>query len=225
MLNITLGFSSDHRTDLMVLEHSIRSRTSIPIDFRYAPLHESVLARPREPNQTTPFAFTRFLTPFMCKDAEFSLFMDPDMLCLCDIKELYDLIDPQYAVQVVKHDYTPSSNIKYVGGIMAQQLPYARKNWSSLIIFNHKLCEDIYTFDAVTSLSGLALNTFANVPDELIGELPKPYNYLVGEPNQENPAKIVHFTNGTPMVAGFEQCEYATEWTQEFDNALKHNHY
>jgi hypothetical protein len=150
--------------------------------------------------------------------------MDPDMLCLCDIRQLQDLFDPTYAVQVVQHQYTPRKEYKHVGGVEHEQHVYARKNWSSLIIFNNERCRDIYTKQVIDTTPGLTLNTFGNVPDELIGSIPKPFNYLVGEDNQEGPARIVHFTNGTPTGDGPQDCEFATEWNDELHEALHFNY-
>jgi lipopolysaccharide biosynthesis glycosyltransferase len=185
-------------------------------------MHETYMDTPYEPHQTTPFAFTRFLTPSYWGKTGFSVFMDPDMLCLCDIKQLYDLFDPQYAVQVVKHKYTPRAASKYVGGIEKEQTAYDRKNWSSLIIFNNRMCNEIYTRESLHSHSGLTLNTFRNIPDSMIGSIPKEFNYLVGEDNQIGPAKIVHFTNGSPLAPNMADCEYSTEWNNELTQALQY---
>lgn len=217
-VDITVGYSPFHHAEAMVLEHSIRRRSSVPIDIRHAPIHEDVLQFPREPHQTTPFAFTRFLTPRNWGGKGFSVFMDPDMLCLCDFREIQELFDSKYVVQVVKHDYVPRSTEKYVGIQLQKQYSYERKNWSSFIIFNNQLCQELYTKDVLASTPGLALNTFRNIPDELIGSIPKQFNFLVDEDNQEGPPKILHYTNGTPNVATVPD-EYAKVWNEELDNA------
>jgi len=215
MLNIHVGYSDGHIMDLAVLEHSIRRRSSIPIDIKYVPEHEIVLNRQRDFHQTTPFSFSRFLVPALWGYKGFSVFMDPDMLCLCDVKELYDAFDPQYAVQVVKHDYVPRTSTKYIGSDIKPQYPYARKNWSSLIIFNNEKCKDIYPFDVVNSAPGLALHAFANIDPSLVGELPKEFNVLVNEDNQAEEAKIAHFTNGMPYIDGYKEGKYADLWLKE----------
>lgn len=219
-LQVSIGYDSKARHDYTVLEHSIRSRSSVGVDVRKVPEHHTILSRPREITQTTAFSHTRFLTPYMWDFKGVSLFIDPDMLCLCDIKELFDLYDPQYAIQVVKHDYIPQYNTKFVGVLPQAQYAYLRKNWASLIIFNNEKCKEIYTRDIVDNTAGIMLHQFSNIDDSLIGSLPKEYNYIVGETNQAPTAKIVHFSNGMPYVPLFSNCEYAQEWFNEFNIAI-----
>lgn len=223
-IQISIGYDSKAGHDYSVLEHSIRRRCSVGVDVRRVPEHDTVLKRPWEITQTTPFSFTRFLTPYLWDFKGVSIFMDPDMLCLCDIKELIDLYDPQYAVQVVKHDYVPHLNTKYVGIQPKAQYAYNRKNWASLIIFNNEKCKEIYTKEIVESVSGIMLHQFSNVDDNLVGALPKQYNYIVGEDNQASTGKIIHFSNGMPYVPYFSTCEYATEWFNELDRSLLSKH-
>ncbi len=60
-----------------------------------------------------------------------------DMQLFGDLAELAGLFDPRYAVQVVKHAYTPKSSRKYIGTeLEADNRPYGRKNWSSVILWN-----------------------------------------------------------------------------------------
>ena len=53
------------------------------------------------------------------------------MVCLEDIKELWDLRDNKFALQVVKHEYKTKMTKKYFGN---KNENYPRKNWSSVIL-------------------------------------------------------------------------------------------
>lgn len=222
-LQISIGNNKQSVYDFKVLEYSIRQRASISVDIRPVPDHSALLTRSWEITQTTPFSFTRFLTPYMWEYKGISMYMDPDMLCLCDIKELADMYDPQYAIQVVKHNYIPYSHTKYVGQQQQTQYAYQRKNWSSLIIFNNERCKQIYTPETIETLSGIMLHQFTNVEDNMIGSIPKEYNYIVGEPNQAETGKIIHFSNGMPYVPYYSTCEYATNWFEEFGRTIASN--
>jgi hypothetical protein len=55
------------------------------------------------------------------------------MLLRTDLYEIFSVIDtqPDKAVYVVKHDYTPSETTKYLNTV---QYAYPRKNWSSTVL-------------------------------------------------------------------------------------------
>ena len=55
------------------------------------------------------------------------------MLFLDDPAKLFALADDQFAVMVVKHDHQPTETTKMDGQL---QTVYARKNWSSVILWN-----------------------------------------------------------------------------------------
>ena len=48
--------------------------------------------------------------------------------------------------------------------------------------------------------------------DNLIGELPKEWNHLVGEYEQNPDAKLVHYTNFGVWLNGYQNQEHAKEW-------------
>lgn len=171
---------------------------------------------------STEFAISRFLVPHLAKlafntlhhprNSGWALFMDADMLVRGNLTQLFDLADERYAVMVVKHDYNPPEGTKMDG---QQQLSYARKNWSSVMLFN---CEHpanaALTPELVNSVPGRDLHRFCWLDDAEIGELGPEWNYLVGHHTAEQVKhpSIVHFTLGIPTMAGYEQCEYSDEW-------------
>jgi lipopolysaccharide biosynthesis glycosyltransferase len=143
--------------------------------------------------------------------------MDCDMLCQADIAELWALREPTYwipgpAVKVVKRDYRPTETTKFLG---QKQEPYARKNWSSLMLFDCGKCHPALTPQYVESAPGLDLHQFKWLPDEKIGELPAEWNYLVG--HSTGPAKLIHYTTGGPWFPEYRNCEYAEAWRKEKD--------
>jgi hypothetical protein len=88
---------------------------------------------------------------------------------------------------------------------------YPRKNWSSLILWN---CEHpdnkVLDPDFVDDHTGSELHRFEWLKDEQIGELPEEWNVLVGENDQD--AKIAHYTLGIPEFEHYKDCAYSQEW-------------
>ena len=172
--------------------------------------------RERDPKQSTDFAFNRFLVPYLSGYTGWSLFMDCDMLVRTDIKYLFDEGRDRYAVHVVKHEYTPKPEDKFLG---QKQTIYARKNWSSVILFNNAACRQLDP-QSVNRWTGLELHQFKWLDDAQIGTLPKSYNHLVSEYAPDFSAAIAHFTRGTPCFPEYRDCEFATEWREELRDML-----
>ena len=215
MRRVFIGFDPDETVALYVLAHSIwrRSRISIePLILRHLDIE-----RPREPDQSTEFSFTRFLVPSLCDFRGTAVYMDCDMLCRCNIAELFDAADPAADVSVVKHDYTPKDSTKFLG---KTQTSYERKNWSSVMVFDNAKCRSL-TQDAVNTADAEWLRKMQWAKN--IGSLPAEFNHLVGEYDPNPNAKIVHFTRGTPCFAKYRNCEFSSEWYAERDMMLHHN--
>jgi hypothetical protein len=112
-------------------------------------------------------------------------------------------------VLVVQHQYRPVMGNKFLG---KEQTDYKRKNWSSVMLFNNEKCQGLSP-GYVNSIKGLDLHQFNWCSGTDIGVLPKSWNYLVGEDIGGNPnADIVHFTRGGPYFREYQDCEYASEW-------------
>lgn len=160
---------------------------------------------------STEFSFTRFLTPYLSGYEGQSIFLDCDMLLRCDIYEILEHCDFHNDVFVVKHDYEPSTKRKFLGNI---QHPYPKKNWSSVMVFNNFMypCKKL-TPETVSVQSGKYLHQFEWT--DRVGELPIEWNHLVGEYNDNDEAKIVHFTLGTPCFSEYAHQEYSEEWHNE----------
>lgn len=218
MLRIFIGYDPRESVAFHVLSHSLLRRSSVPLSV--SPLVrsqlKSVYTRPRGPTESTEFSMTRFLVPALSGYQGWSIFMDCDMLCRADIAGLAAEIErqPDKAVLVCKHDYTPRTERKFLGHL---QTKYTRKNWSSLMLFNNARCRSL-TSDYVNTASGLELHRFAWIDDASIGELSLDWNWLVGEYEYNPNARIVHFTIGGPYFAAYRDCDYAAEWFAERDS-------
>ena len=161
---------------------------------------------------STEFAISRFLVPYLAQTG-WALFTDCDVLARNGAAGLEEYADPKYAVLCVKHNYQPTDTAKMDGQVQSR---YHRKNWSSVCYWNcdHPANKRLLTLEYINSVPGRDLHAFNWLKDEEIGELPSEYNYLVGTSKCADP-KIVHFTEGTPHMVGYYDCEYADEWRAE----------
>jgi hypothetical protein len=216
-IKLFVGYDRKETVAAHVTAWSVVRRASIPVDVRLLMLSQMpALTRPRDPLQSTDFAFSRFLVPYESHYRGVSIFMDCDMLCRVDIARILDAMEPHHAVCVVKHDYSPKSDRKFLNHV---QTAYRRKNWSSVVVFNNALCP-MLTPEYVNRAPGLDLHQFKWLPDYLIGALDRSWNHLVGEYRHDPDAKIAHFTLGTPCFDEYRACEYADEWFAERDSML-----
>src|SRR5262245_45559696 len=117
MIRVFIGYDTRESVAFSVLAHSILTRASEPVSITPLMLSElrGVFTRERHALQSTEFAFTRFLVPYLCGYEGFSVFMDCDMLVLDDIAKLWAFQDERYAVRVVKHDHQPRETVKFLG--------------------------------------------------------------------------------------------------------------
>ncbi len=217
-IRLFVGYDREQALASGVFVHSALRRASAPVQVQYLMIEQlkAFYDRPRDPLQSTEFAFTRFLAPYLCGFEGWSIFADGDMICLGDLAELWALRDGHCAVQVVKrdsHEITPSGR-KFLD---RPQTAYPRKNWSSVMLFNNALCSRL-TPEYVASARGLDLHQFAWVrSDADIGALPAEWNHLVGVDAPTPSPKLVHYTLGMPFFKGLRECEFAAEWRAERD--------
>lgn len=215
MMKVFIGYDPRETIAFHVAAWSIVRRASQPVSITGLRLSQLPLTRPRE--GSTEFSFSRFLVPWLCRYEGAALFLDCDVLVLCDIAELFHLCAHSLkSVQVVQHDYQPRSATKFLNH---PQQVYARKNWSSVMLFDCSMCRQL-TPDYVNSASGLELHQFKWLEDRHIGSLPLIYNHLVGEYATNKNAKVVHFTNGGPWFPEYSDCEFADEWWAERESML-----
>jgi lipopolysaccharide biosynthesis glycosyltransferase len=214
-VKIYIGFDQRESVAYHTFVQSLIDHASIPLDI--TPLAVKTLKGYEEKHEdkSNDFVYSRFLTPFLNDFKGWAIFVDGDMICQTDIKELLDLRDNSKALQVVKHDYKTKANQKYLGNINQD---YPRKNWSSVILWNcahpkHKLL----TPDFIANESGKYLHRFSWLEDSEIGGLPKEWNWLATEYPNNDQANIIHYTLGTPCFKDYRDTEMSDIWLKKYD--------
>ena len=220
MIRVFIGYDPREAVAYSVLSHSILARASEPVSI--APLKLTQLRgmfhRERDSLQSTDFAFSRFLVPYLCGYQGWAIFMDCDMLMRDDIAALWACRDERYAVQVVKHQHVPQETTKFLGQV---QTAYPKKNWSSVMLMNTAKCRSLSP-DCVNHSTGLFLHRFEWLaPESSIGELPRRWNHLVGYDPPDADAALAHFTLGGPYFDGYADCEFAGEWRAALKEMLR----
>jgi hypothetical protein len=160
--------------------------------------------------QATEFANARFWVPLLAHSG-WVLFMDGDTVTLRNPGELKKVMDPRYAVMVVKHmPISFGGPVKMDGQV---QTIYPRKLWSSVMLYNcdHPANRRL-NLQMLNSWPGRDLHAFKWLADDEIGELSPEWNWLVGlQPKPLDPA-IVHYTLGTPDMPGLGDSMHADIW-------------
>lgn len=238
--SIFIGFDRRHAVAHAVCRHSVERRLTRPVPVRGVVLDDlremGLYRRPTETREhdqlwdvisdapmSTEFAISRFLTPHLA-GVGVAVFMDCDILARVNLGKLFAEFDPQYAVMCVKHQHTPVETLKMDG---QAQTVYPRKNWSSVMVFN---CDHpanaALTVNLINGVPGRDLHGFCWLKDEHIGELSPRWNYLVGHTklyqahDADSPA-LVHWTDGYPLLKGYEKAEYAQEFHAELTSWAK----
>lgn len=228
MINVAVGYDPRETIAYHVLEQSIINRTTAPVAI--IPLAEKMLRDfDGQRDGTNQFVYSRFLVPELMDYQGWALYLDSDMLVRDDLIKLWDLRDGSKAVMVVKHDYQTEHTRKLIGTPMeCANASYPRKNWSSMMLWNCGHPQNkILTTEFVAEAPGSFLHRFSWLTDDLIGELPKEWNHLVGEQPADTSAKLVHYTLGAPCFSHYRKCEHSHEWhrtKEEVNDALDKTH-
>lgn len=211
-LKVFIGYDHREPRSYQVAVNSLLKHSSIPVDVTPLDINRlaetGLLRRPQDTRgqrydilsnaaASTEFAISRFLVPILAQTG-YALFADSDVVFMDDVAELMKLADPQYAVQCVKHSYAPNESTKMDG---QAQLIYARKNWSSVMLFqcDHPANRRLSLVD-VQERPGRYLHGFGWLADSEIGELPARFNWLVDVTPKPDAPVIAHFTLGTPEL-------------------------
>jgi Lipopolysaccharide biosynthesis proteins, LPS:glycosyltransferases len=232
---IYMGYDPREALAYDVAQHSILSRTDpeeveiIPLNLENVEVKE-ILTRPIERRDgklwcpisqapmATEFAISRFCVPFL-QDHGWALFIDSDVICLGDIRELFALANPAYSVMCVKHEQKVKDGETKMDGQL--QTFYARKNWSSCVLWNcdkHICGNSKLTLKALNTWLGRDLHAFKWLHDYEIGELPKKWNHLVGVgvgPDSDDLHGVLHFTLGGKWLPGWKGGTMDFFWEEE----------
>jgi lipopolysaccharide biosynthesis glycosyltransferase len=209
-ISIVVGFDQRESVAYHTFTQSILEKSSLPVTFIPLAINTLKYYEETHADKSNDFIYSRFLTPYLNNFRGWAIFADGDMICQADIKELWDLRDESKALLVVKHDYQTKAHQKYLGNINEN---YPRKNWSSVILWNcshpkHK----ILTPDFIANQTGKYLHRFSWLDDNDIGELPKEWNWLAIEYAENNKAKLIHYTLGTPCFKDYQESEMSELW-------------
>jgi lipopolysaccharide biosynthesis glycosyltransferase len=226
-MRVYIGHDAREAEAYLVASRSLRRRASIPVDV--TPIRADVLRlqgllrRPVDNRggmfdlysgapQSTEFAVSRFLVPMLAQTG-YALFVDCDVVFLGDVAELNHIAGRRYAVQVVKHLHTPAEATKMDGAV---QTAYARKNWSSVILWNcDHAAHKRLSLDAVNNWPGRDLHAFGWLHDSEIGELPAGWNWLVNVQPQPDALRLAHFTLGGPWLRTWQGAPNDDLWLNE----------
>lgn len=220
VLRVFIGYDPVESVAWHTMAHSILSQSSLPVALIPVNIKNlaAIYARPRDPKQSNEFSFTRFLVPYLADYQGYALFFDCDMMLRCDIAEVLNVIkeQPKKALYVVKHDYEPRDDVKYLNTV---QYKYPRKNWSSVVLWNcgHPANQKV-DLTYVNTASAMDLHRFNWLADEDIGELNIRWNWLVGEYDEPpKDVKNVHWTVGGPYFHEYKDCDFSDEWRVQLD--------
>tara|TARA_B100000123_G_scaffold272329_1_gene254620 strand:- start:621 stop:2357 length:1737 start_codon:yes stop_codon:yes gene_type:complete len=220
LMKIFVGYDSREDIAFKTCKQSILDASKYPNSVEVIPLKiddlrkSGIYEREEDKLGSTEFTFTRFLVPHLMNYKGWAVFCDCDFIFREDIRALFQMADPRYAVMCVKHDYKPKAGTKMDG---KEQHHYPRKNWSSMVLWNcgHE-SNKIITKDLINDKekTGAYFHRFSWLKDEEIGEISHIWNWLVGwykEPDDGTPCAI-HYTEGGPWFKNYARCEYSGDW-------------
>ena len=219
MIRVFIGYDEDEIAAYHVLANSIIRHASQPVSIAPVASHLVPLTRGGDAKQSTSFAFSRFLVPYLCDFEGWAIWMDADMLCRTDIARLWSQRDKNKAVQVVPIDYRPENGTKFLGRPQSAypelETGQTRKLWSAMMLMNCGKCAKL-TPEYVNQAAGLDLHQFKWLDDHQIGYLPARWQHVAGVQNYRSDASLVHWTLGGPWWPEYVTADYAGEWRAEW---------
>jgi lipopolysaccharide biosynthesis glycosyltransferase len=213
MIPIFIGYDPKESIAFHICVNSIIQNTKQPVNI--IPLSSNLLNNYKEKHNdgSNEFIYNRFLVPHLMKFQGWAIFLDGDMIVKDDISNLWNYKDETKDIMVVKHDYKTKNNVKYLNN---KNENYPRKNWSSVILWNcKKQSHKCLTPKFIENTKGSILHSFSWVKDNRIGSLPLEWNWLVEEYEENNKAKLLHYTLGTPSFIEYSNCSMASEWHKQ----------
>jgi lipopolysaccharide biosynthesis glycosyltransferase len=196
-LRVFIGYDHRQAVSYNVLQFSIFRHCSKPVAI--TPLFLQTLPLTR--TGLTPFTYSRFLVPWLCGYQGWAMFLDIDYLCVADLAELFRLTDDRYAMMVSKND--------------------KKFEWASMMMFNcghpaNQILTPDYVQDPQRCKAPHAIDWLS---EDLVGDLPREWNHLVGYDAPRADAKLVHYTQGMPIFEETSGSEYAEAWKAEHAKA------
>ena len=226
--NVYVGYDPREQKAFDVCKYSIEKRSHIYNDVKVHKLYSNNIVeykRPKDPNQSTDFTYTRFFVPYLNNYKGFAIFVDCDFLFMDDINKIIDNLDTTKAVSVVHHPlYIPNTQIK-MDDIPQHQM--WRKNWASLMVFNceHIECKTLTPEYINTKEPGRSLHQFEWCNDNYLGKLSMDWNCLDGYYMLDKP-KAIHYTDGGPWFDDYKNkpfykySTYSNQWSQTYKSMM-----
>lgn len=213
MIRVFIGFDPREAVAFHVCSNSIIRHSSAPLSICPLALNNLTTYTEKHTDGSNQFIYSRFLVPSLMEFSGWALFIDGDMIFRDDLQSLWNERDENKAVMVVKHDYKTKLAEKYLG---AKNENYPRKNWSSVVLWNcsHPANRRL-TPNFVENATGAELHRFTWLRDTEIGSLDKKWNWLPDEFGENQEAKLLHWTLGTPCFHEFANSPMASEWHKE----------
>ena len=102
IVDIVVGFDDREAIAYHTFVQSVIENSTLPT--RFLPLNITSLTDYTEVHKdgSNNFIYTRFLVPYLMNFKGWAIYADGDMVCLEDIKKLWNKRNDKYAVQVVK---------------------------------------------------------------------------------------------------------------------------
>ena len=70
--------------------------------------------------------------------------------------------------------------------------------------------------ELIATATGAFLHRFQWLDDSEIGELPLEWNWLASEYDDNNEAKLIHYTIGTPCFTEFQDASMSQFWHESY---------
>ena len=232
MLHVLIGWDPREAEVADICRHSILRRSDpAALDVQYIKLEglrtQGWYTRPTERRDgrlfdvlsdapmSTEFAISRFFVPHLVSGG-WAVFCDCDFLWRVDVREILEHADPAKALCCVQHNHVPQEAVKMDD---QAQLRYARKNWSSMMLWNldHPAHARL-TLDMLNTVPGRDLHRFCWLEDSEIGAIPTTWNWLEGTSDPTIDPKVVHYTRGGPWFDAWRDVAHADLWLAEAED-------
>lgn len=220
MIRIFIGYDDKELVCYHVAVSSIVRNCSAPVSITPLNLKNIPEYTEYHNDSSNSSSYTRYLVPYLSNYTGWAIYLDCDVLLTTDIKSLWSIRNDQFAIQCVKHNYSTKSSIKFLG---SSNKNYKRKNWSSVMLMNcgHPAMS-VLTPKLIEESTGEFLHQFKWLPDNLLGEIPLEWNWLVGEYSNNPEANLLHYTLGAPCFEEYSNCDAADLWRNELLNIVLH---
>lgn len=213
-LRIFIGADDNEVVAGRVLEHSIRSHTTWPVEVTY--LNNLDLPTPRDPANRggTKFSFTRFAIPSLCGFRGRALYLDSDMQVFGDIAELVELPFEGKSVLCTHQTQIPSFSYGFTAGrqLSVMLLDCEQLHWDAPAIVRG-LDEGKYSYQEL-------MHDLCIVDGADIGEtIPEGWNHL--ERFVPGETKLLHFTNAPTQPWRSRENVLRELWMAEYRDAVR----